>query len=246
MSIPPTAVGQGPTLTRQKRSTAQQMAYDALKSAILHGELPAGTRLQQSTLANQLQLSTTPVREALSRLASEGLVQADAHRGAVVRGLDQGELAEIYELRQILEPVVAQKAAGHITEVQLEQAEELWQKMEDISDPVQWAESNLEFHALISSAAHSPRLESIVKGLRDSSTRFVQWSLTAHPQRFVSANKDHLDLIHALRDGDGERAAKIAAHHMSGTLAALRLGADGNAPVPGTASAQPELKIAKS
>lgn len=225
MSTPP-AVGLQPTLTRQKRSTAQQIAYDAIKSAILRGELPAGTRLQQSTLASQLQLSTTPVREALSRLASEGLVQADAHRGAVVRGLDEDELAEIYELRQILEPIVAKKAAGHITPAQLQKAEELWQRMEDISDPVQWAESNLDFHALVSSAACSPRLESIVKGLRDSSTRYVQWSLSAHPQRFASANKDHLDLIHALRAGDGEQAAKVAAHHMTGTLAALRHGTD--------------------
>lgn len=222
MSVPASGAQAGLPLPSQKRRTAQQVAYDALKTAILSGHLPAGSRLQQGQLATQLNVSTTPVREALSRLASEGLVRADAHRGAVVRGLDRAELAEIYELRQTLEPIVARKAAEHITTEQLDQAEELWREMEDSSDPARWAESNRQFHALISSAAHAPRLESIVKGLRDSSTRYVQWSLTATPQRFFSANKDHLDLITALRAGDGERAAKIAEGHMSGTLAALR------------------------
>lgn len=215
--------GLGPNFQTERRRTAQEVAYDAVKAAILRGDLPEGARLQQNTLASQLKVSTTPVREALSRLASEGLVRIDAHRGAIVRGLDDDELDEIYQLRQILEPLAARKAAEHITEEQLSQAEELWRRMEDHSDPVEWAECNRQFHALIVAGSQSPRLESILKGLRDSSTRYVQWSLTAHPQRFHSANRDHRDLIEACRNRDGERAAAIEAQHLSGTLEALRL-----------------------
>lgn len=213
----------GVPLRTERRRTAQEVAYDAVRSAILRGDFPEGARLQQGALAAQLDVSTTPVREALSRLASEGLVRIDTHRGAIVRGLDDAELDEIYRLREILEPVAARKAAELITEDVLGQAEELWRRMEDRSDPAEWAENNRQFHALFVGAAGSPRLAQILAGLRDSSTRYVQWSLTAHPQRFVSANQDHRDLIEACRARNGELAAEIELRHLRGTVEALRL-----------------------
>lgn len=223
MSTSPSAADVGVNLRTEKRRTAQEVAYEAMKAAILRGDLPEGARLQQSKLAAQLNVSTTPVREALSRLASEGLVRIDPHRGAIVRGLDDDELEEIYQLRQILEPLAAKKAAGIITEEALNEAEELWRRMEDHTDPSEWAENNRQFHALIVTASNAPRLTSILKGLRDSSTRYVQWSLTVNPQRFVSANRDHRALIDACRARDSEGAAAIEAQHLSGTLDALRL-----------------------
>ena len=222
MNTSPSTAAGDMNLRTEKRWTAQEVAYEAMKAAILRGDLPEGARLQQSRLASQLNVSTTPVREALSRLASEGLVRIDAHRGAIVRGMDDDELEEIYQLRQILEPLAARKAAAIITEDALNEAEELWRRMEDHTDPVAWAENNRQFHALIVTESDSPRLTSILKGLRDSSTRYVQWSLTVNPQRFVSANRDHRDLIDACRARDGERAAAIEAQHLNGTLEALR------------------------
>lgn len=221
----------GLPLRTEKRRTAQEIAYEAVKAAILRGDLAEGVRLQQTMLASQLEVSTTPVREALSRLASEGLVRIDAHRGAIVRGLDDTELDEIYQLRQMLEPQATRKAVEHITDEELDQAEDLWRRMEDHSDPAEWAENNRQFHALIVAAAHSPRLESILKGLRDSSTRYVQWSVTVDPQRFIAANQDHRDLIAACRARDGDWAASIEERHLNGTVEALRRRLeDGRAP----------------
>jgi DNA-binding GntR family transcriptional regulator len=206
-----------------RRLTAQEVAYEAIRAAILRGDFVAGARLQQSNLASQLSVSTTPVREALSRLATEGLVQIDPHRGAIVRGFDDDELEEIYQLREILEPLATKKAALLISEEALDEAEVLWRRMEDHSDPAEWVENNRQFHALIASASHSPRLTSLLQGLRDSSTRYVHWSLTVNPDRFVSANRDHRALIDACRARDGELAAAIEARHLSGTVEALRL-----------------------
>jgi DNA-binding GntR family transcriptional regulator len=215
---------QTPSLQRagERRRTAQELAYDALRKAILRGELPEGARLQQTALAKQLQVSTTPVREALGRLASDGLVRIDPHRGALVRGLNDDELEEIYELRQIIEPVATRKAAARITEEELARAEHLWERMEDHGDAAEWAENNRQFHAIITAAAGAPHFTSILKGLRDSSTRYVQWSLTVDPSRFTAANADHRELIDALRSRDGDRAAAIEARHLHATVGLLR------------------------
>lgn len=102
------------------------------RRAILRGDLREGTRLQQNALAKQLQVSTTPVRETLGRLAGDGLVRIDPHRGVLVRGLDDDELEEIYQLRQILEPIATRKAE-RITDKELDEAERYWQLMEDHS-----------------------------------------------------------------------------------------------------------------
>ena len=94
--------------------TAQQIAYAILRRSIMNGTLAPGTRLTQNQVAAQLSMSTTPVREALRRLASDELIRIDAHRGAIVRGLDRQELIDVYELRVLLEPLAMRKAVENL------------------------------------------------------------------------------------------------------------------------------------
>lgn len=201
--------------------TAQQFAYEVLRHAIIHGALAPGTRLGQSQLAQQLRLSTTPVREALRRLASEELVRIDAHRGAIVRGLDREELSEIYRLRLVLEPMATRRAVEFITAEDLALAEEFCTRMDDHSDISTWSELNREFHAIFARAARSPRLTEILRGLRDSATPYVSWSMAMHPDFPVTANRQHRELLKACRERDGERAAEIEEQHLRSTLAAI-------------------------
>ncbi len=93
-----------------RRLTAYQYAVQTLRADILQGRLAAGERLRQDDLAKRLAMSTTPVREALRTLISEGLVFFDAHRGAVVRGLTLEDVQEIYRLRKVLEPMMVEEA----------------------------------------------------------------------------------------------------------------------------------------
>ncbi|MGH3386215.1 MAG: GntR family transcriptional regulator [Nocardioidaceae bacterium] len=201
--------------------TAQQLAYEVVRRAILRGAVVPGTRLTQGQLAAQLELSTTPVREALRRLASEGLVRIDAHRGAIVRGLDKSELSEIYEVRLLLEPLAIRKAAERVTDAELVRAEELWEQMEDHSDVGAWSELNREFHGVFAGAAQSPRLTEILRGLRDSAAPYVRWSMVLHPDFPVTANREHRQLLDACRARNGELAARIEEQHLQATLAAV-------------------------
>jgi len=177
--------------------------------------LEPGTRLGQNELAAQLSLSTTPVREALRRLAAEGLVRIDAHRGAIVRGLDLDELDEIYELRLLLEPLAIRKATERMTEAEFAEAEALLVRMDEIDDPGGWAETNREFHAVFARAARSPSLTRILGSLRDSAAPYVQMSIARSTEFAAAANNEHRQLLEACRRrGGGGRAP--ARHPRSG------------------------------
>jgi DNA-binding GntR family transcriptional regulator len=192
-----------------------------VRRAILRGDLPPGTRLTQSDIAARLSLSTTPVREALRRLASEDLVRIDAHRGAIVRGVDKDELREIYEIRLLLEPLAMRKATLRITDDELDRAERLWQQMNDTSDPGDWAEANRAFHAVFADAASSTTLIRILGTLRDSAANYVRWLTVADPGLPVRANQEHRRLLDACRSRDADEAARIEEEHLLSTFRAM-------------------------
>lgn len=201
--------------------TAHEFVHATLRQAILRGDLPGGTRLVQADLAAQLDVSTTPVREALRDLANEELIHLDPHRGAVVRELRMEEVREIYELRRILEPVSIRRAVQRITDAELERAADLQRRLEAESDPGRWVELNRAFHAAFADAAGSPRLGSIVANLRDSAAVYVGLSLKAWPTRQETSNTDHRALLDAVRRHDADAAAEIELRHMDATLRAI-------------------------
>lgn len=200
-----------------RHMTAQQVAYNSLRRRIVRGTLAPNTRLLQTEVAAQLSLSTTPVREALRRLASEGLVRIDAHRGAVVRGLNVDELTEIYELRMVLEPLAVRKAAMRMSAAELTRAEALCQKMDELDDPATWAEANRDFHAILTEAARSPYLVDILEGLRDKSMPYVRLSAKLRGSFSSAANAEHWQLLDACRRRDPDRAAEIETRHLEAT-----------------------------
>lgn len=201
--------------------TAQQLAYTVLRESIMNGSLPPGTRLAQVDVASKLSLSTTPVREALRRLASDGFVRIDTHRGAIVRGLDRKELEGIYELRLLLEPLGIRKAVRNISAQELTAAESICASMEATSDAEQWSEWNREFHAIFARASAAPTLERILQGLRDSAALYVLWSMVASTERTETANREHRELLEAVRKRDEDRAAAIETQHLLRTLESI-------------------------
>ncbi|MGO1057041.1 GntR family transcriptional regulator [Crossiella sp. CA198] len=197
--------------------TNYEFARQQLRADILDGRLAPGAKLIQTELAARLELSTTPVREALQDLAREGLVLLDPHRGAFVRELSLAEVREIYELRILLEPMLLRQAAGGIGADLLVRAEELRRRMAEETDLSRWAELNRKFHATLLSPADGSRLAGIVAGLRDSATPFVALSLREPSQR-ADSNAEHAELLTLLRAGDLEAAAELTRRHLAATL----------------------------
>jgi DNA-binding GntR family transcriptional regulator len=212
---------------------------DTLRMAILRGQLTAGTRLVQAEIAAMLDVSTTPVREALIRLASEGLIQFDPHHGAVVHEIDLTELREIYEIRTALEEIAVRRAASRITPDQLDEAAERIKEMDAIDDPGLWVERNWQFHFLIEQAAASNRLATVIKTVQNSAILYIAHSVRTNPERMKEGNEEHAMLLEALRRHDGDAAGQVMTRHLHNTMQAIVRDASGQEQAEAATAAVP-------
>jgi DNA-binding GntR family transcriptional regulator len=213
----PTAATSASSKTGRPR-TAYQYAVQTLRAEILQGKIAAGEHLRQDDLARRLDISTTPIREALRSLISEGLVFFDARRGAVVRGLTLGDVEEIYRLRKVLEPIMVVDAMAAISDAELDHAEALHKRMQQTDDVAQWTELNLEFHAALWASQEHTRLARIVGTLRDSAGPYVSLSLYVSPQHIAVSNEEHAELLKHYRKRDTDSAVRQTLEHLDATL----------------------------
>lgn len=197
--------------------TTHLFVRDSLREAIVRGDLKSGARLIQNELADQYGVSTTPVREAMRDLATEGLIRFDAHRGAVVHEPDGQELEDIYDMRMLLEPHAIRKAVERITEEELRRAETIQERAEQEADPGHWVDLNRKFHSVFFDATRSQRLASILKQLRDTSALYVGYVLQRSPDAMATGNREHRELLDASRARDADRAEEIVRRHLLAT-----------------------------
>ncbi|MFT4296690.1 MAG: GntR family transcriptional regulator [Micropruina sp.] len=200
-----------------ERSTppiAADAVHEHLRNAILSAEYRPNHRLVEQELSTQLNVSRTPVREALLRLKQEGLVVQ--HKGWVVRDHAPHEIVELLEARVELEASAARLAAGRITPETLEELLDLMDRMEHTAARAEVNQLNDEFHALITQSAKNHVLADAAR-----STMINYWNFNA-PIVFTEAdislvNEEHRALHAALAAGDGEAAAAIARTHVGRT-----------------------------
>jgi DNA-binding GntR family transcriptional regulator len=205
----------------QSRQTAHEYSRDAIRRAILNGEIDSGTRLVQADLAVTLDVSTTPVREALRDLAAEGLVRFDPHRGAVVAEMTGEDLQEIYDLRQLVEPHALRQAVPKLTDETIAALERLHERMTNEPHSAQWVDHNRAFHMMVYESAATPRLAAIIRGLEDSAVMYIGAGLRTVPELRDDAIRDHAELLDALRERDADKAVTVIKRHLGIPLRAL-------------------------
>lgn len=203
----------GTTSISNARKTAHELVLEELRRGILSGELAVGSRLVQSELALSMEVSTTPVREALRDLASEGLVRIDPHIGAVVQGLSPAEFDEIYEVRMALEPLAVRRVTSSVTPDLLDRLEQIHKLMQEETNSGIWLQLNRDFHLSYYEAGVSSRLAAIIRSLQDASMMYIGVALK-QPGLISEANNGHGLIIEALRAGDPDRAAEATLQHL--------------------------------
>lgn len=152
-------------------ATSSDRAYEELRRAILHGEFEMGARLGEVELASFLNISRTPIREALRRLAADGLVELESNRGARVASWTAEDIDETFVLRALLESHGASLAAERIDNAEIETLEALCEEMEQLVGEREGPgldrlnEANREFHNRILAASGSARLPALVSSV---------------------------------------------------------------------------------
>jgi DNA-binding GntR family transcriptional regulator len=210
-------------VSRSRRVTAVDLVRDALRSAILRGDLPGGSRLVQTEIANQLDVSTTPVREAMRDLASEGLITLDSHRIGTVRKPDWDEMEEIVAMRRAIERLAIERAMAGITAEELAEAKQIATDLAEEEDLGSWVQANIRFHSVFHRATRGRRLSGVLLALEEAGGVFVAQAQQLHPEIRRKAVEDHFALLEAFAIGDVARALDIQIEHVGLPLEAYAL-----------------------
>lgn len=190
--------------------------YALLKASIIAGDFTPGGALVESALARRYDVSRTPIREALRRLESEGLVERIGAR-LQVREYQPEEMLDLYEVRSFLEEAAAKTAARRHTQMDLvliERAHAAMREMDVASaTPAELAEANRTFHERIWDAAHSAALRDFLDRILVHFIRYPGTTL-ASPGRWEAVLAEHDALVEAIRARDADAAARISSEHM--------------------------------
>lgn len=188
--------------------------YAALLDAIDRGEYPAGARLVETELAERFGVSRTPVREALNRLESQGVVARDGKRGLAVATLDPDQLGELYDVRELLEGFAARLAARRASPAEIAVLREMVeQDRAQVTDAPALARSNRRFHRQLHHASHNRYLNQMLGSMRRS-LALLSGTTLGSPGRGAASIDEHDAIVAAIEARDEEAAEKAARHHI--------------------------------
>src|SRR5699024_2569929 len=194
-----------------------------LRRAIGGGEVAAGERIRQETLAKQLGSRRLPVREALRILEGEGLVTLEVNKGARVTALDSDELDLLYGARLRIEPFVAADSVPRLTNARIEHARSLLETIESGVTPERFLVLDREFHLLSYEGCRSAHLKSIVERLWNSTQQYRRAFITLPGEDGSRAtNAEPRRMLDAGDDRTADLATAPVASHITRTRVALR------------------------
>ena len=205
-----------------KAAPLPEAVYQQLKAAILNGTFRPGQTLRQEDVAKQLGVSRGPLREALPKLEAEGMIISMPHRGCAVVSLSTAEIAEIFELRAMLESSLAKAAARQKDPQATVKLLELNAQMRKLTegqteaDRVRWSELNYELHSILLAVAnrqHHMRFLDMARALAEPYIR-MEVSMTGD---LMVAQHEHELLIEAFAIGDCERLERLTREHVQST-----------------------------
>jgi len=207
----------------------RNQAYSYIQQKILSGELPVGQQVSEASLAREIGISRTPVREAIQQLGREGLVEQVPRLGTIVKALDRRDIVELYELREALEPFAVGHAAQRIRPAELERCSRLCDEIHILNEEAREAgverltgaklrrflAADMGFHMMLVRAAGNERIQKIIADSRVL-IRIFNTHRQEHDRRILNETEQfHSQILSAVREQDSERARSIMGEHIA-------------------------------
>ena len=194
----------------------RDIAYDRLKHAIITGELPAGSRIVETTFADQLHISRTPLREALRKLERDGLVEYMLRRGVIVRAFTIADVEEIYTIRNCLEMLTLPAIIKNATADDIKHLRALLDEMDPLNesnDITSLSPRARAFHAYLTGISGQKRIIRAIEGQDEYITRFSALSIAKESRR-SAAHEEHHQLVNFVEKKDLEGFRQLMLKHI--------------------------------
>jgi len=217
VGLPLAAIGRGERLAEK--------AYVELKRRVLGGEIGPGSTLPEVDVAEAMRISRTPVREALARLHSDGLLELTSGGGHVVRGLEASDLDELFLIREALEQIAVRRHVAVATgsSKRLELLIERQTKALGEGDVGSFLEFDEEFHLTICQEAQLPHVASLLVSLRNQMHLAGLRALAGSERTMLQVIDEHTRILAALDSGNVVQAKRAMRYHLQATKAVLGL-----------------------
>ena len=204
-------------IVKRAESLGAQVAR-VLRQRIVRGDLAPGTRITEEALAEEFDVSRGPIRDALTQLSFENLVEVQRPRGVYITGLTQDDVDQLYSLRGALEQLALSRA------MRVDDAAR-WAPMAaavgrmgeaaDAGDHAAFVTADLDFHSQIYALADHPRLEGAWSQYLPTFAALLEVTIN-HDEDLHESSGDHLTLMEVMRTGSAERASAVLAAHLDG------------------------------
>lgn len=194
----------------------RDIAYERLKQAIITGEIEPGSRIVETTYANMLHISRTPLREALRRLERDGLVEYVQRCGVVVKAFTISDVEEIFTIRNDMVMLLLPSIVELVTEADIKHLRDILVVMDvaqEKQDCEQLAKYNLEFHSAFESISNKHRILSVIESQETYVSRFSAVTI-ANIVRHSKAHQEHHQIVSLLENRDLEGLKALVSHHL--------------------------------
>lgn len=191
-----------------------------IREAIIAGHIAEEDPIRQDEIAKLFNVSKIPVREALKQLEVEGLVEFKKNRGAIVTRISEEELAQIFEVRVMLETKLIQLAVPNMTEETFKRAEEICSNFIDNMDIGSWTTLNWQLHACLYEPAQRPYMLSMIRSIFDKIERYLRLQMNVSEGK-ARANDEHREIVKACKTKDVDLVVRLMEQHINGVCQAL-------------------------
>lgn len=194
----------------------RELVLGELRNAIFMGHIKPGDRLVETTVANSMGISRTPVREALRQLESEGLAINIPRKGTIVKGICVEDANEIYEIREVLEGLAARGACLHISRMEIRELRQIIRDMDQSiknNDEEAYVYVHNRFNRIILDSCKNKRLINQMESIYEYLKSLRKISLLTDSRK-KEALKEHIEIVNAIENGDEDEAERLTRQHI--------------------------------